>query len=201
MQPDAASIAQSLKFWLTGGRRDGAIGRGSIEADAMRDVEEEDDGEDDAGRKLKEAASIALHPFACPRGFRFQVDGSSRIDSPVTALATGNRWSSVLAMVRMLALAFALMLTFLLSSLLLFVLAVDVRGNIAGRVLHVADDLLGFALDLLRGSFHLGIGVTGPLANLAFRPACCIVDCAFYPILIHDSTSVGFCFGLFRGPC
>jgi hypothetical protein len=99
-------------------------------------------------------------------------------------------------MVRVLALT----LSFLLSSLLLFVLTVDIRGYVPGCVLHVADDLLRFAFDLLRGSFHLSIRVTGPLANLAFRSSCCIVDCAFYPIFIHDSTSVGFCFGLYSRP-
>jgi hypothetical protein len=123
-----------------------------------------------------------------------QVAFISRVGWPVTAFG-GIRLRTVLAMVRVLALAFALTLAFLLTSLLLFLFAVDLRDCVADHVLGVADDLLGFALDLLRDSFHLGIGVTGPLANLAFRSACRIVDCAFYPILIHDSTSVGFCFG------
>jgi hypothetical protein len=91
------------------------------------------------------------------------------------------------AVVRVLA------LPFLLSSLFLLVLAVNIiLGYIAGRVLHVAHNLLRFAFDLLRGSFHLSVGVAGPLANLAFRTSCRIVDCAFYTILIHDSTSVDF---------
>src|ERR1700685_3307746 len=97
---------------------------------------------------------------------------------------------------RVLTILLALALTFLFSALLLLVLAVDVRTSVAGRVLHLAHHLLRFALDLLSCAFDLGIGVARPLADLALRTSCGIVDCTFYAVLIHDSTSVVFCFGL-----
>jgi hypothetical protein len=101
-----------------------------------------------------------------------------------------------LTVMRVLALFLTLALTFLFSALFLLVLAVDVRTGVAGRVLYLAHDLLRFALDLLSGAFNLGFGVARPLADLALRTSCGIVDCTFYAVLIHDSTSVVFCFGL-----
>jgi hypothetical protein len=98
--------------------------------------------------------------------------------------------------VRVLALLLALTLTFLFSALLLLVLTVDIRTCIASRVFDCAHDLLRFALELLRCAFHLSVRVTRPLADLALGTPCSVVDCTFYAILIHDSTSVGFCFGL-----
>jgi len=109
---------------------------------------------------------------------------------------------------RVLAILLALTRAFLFSALLLLVLTVNIRTGVAGRVLHLAYDLLRFALDLLSGAFDLGIRVAGPLADLALRTSCSIVDCTFYAVLIHDSTSVVFCglttslidFGLCSGP-
>jgi hypothetical protein len=95
-----------------------------------------------------------------------------------------------------LALAFPLALTLLLHVSIRFGFAIQVRSGITSGVLHLAHNLLSFALDLLSGAFHLSVRVTGPLADLALRPSCSIVDCTFYAILIHDSTSVDFCFGL-----
>jgi hypothetical protein len=87
----------------------------------------------------------------------------------------------------------ALTLALLLSSFFLLVLAVNIiLGCIAGHVFHVAHNLLRFALELLRGTFNLSVGISRPLADLTFRTSCRIVDCAFYLILIHDSTSVDF---------
>jgi len=125
---------------------------------------------------------IALHSIACPAGF-FKVHGiASECD------CQRSRETSWLAVVSVL-----LALALLLSSLFLLGLAVNiVLGCVAGRVFHVAHDLLCFAFDLLRGAFHLGVGITRPLADLAFRTSCRIVDRAFYLILIHDSTSVDF---------
>jgi hypothetical protein len=114
-----------------------------------------------------------------------------------------------------LALAFALALTLLLHVGIRFGFAIEVGtikvgSGITSRVLDLAHDLLRFALDLLRGAFHLKVSVIGPLANLAFCPSCSIVDCTFYAVLIHDSTSVVFAsvyrnpfigFRLFSGPC
>jgi hypothetical protein len=95
-----------------------------------------------------------------------------------------------------LSLAFPLALTLLLHVGFRFGFAIQVGSGITGSVLHLAHDFLGLALDLLRGTFDLKVSVIGPLANLALRPSRSVVDCTFYAVLIHDSTSVVFCFGL-----
>jgi hypothetical protein len=71
--------------------------------------------------------------------------------------------------VRVLAIAFSLTLAFLICFGVF-------RGSVAGGVFHRAHDLLRFALDLLSGAFYLCVGVAGPLADLALRASCSIVD-------------------------
>jgi hypothetical protein len=70
------------------------------------------------------------------------------------------------------------------------VLAFNIFLGIACRILNGADDLLRFTFNLLHGAFHLSIRVAGPLTYLALRTTCRIINCTFYPILIHNSTSV-----------
>jgi hypothetical protein len=70
-------------------------------------------------------------------------------------------------------------------------LTIEVGFRIAGRVFDVAHNLLRFAFHLLHCAFRLSVSVTRPLTHLALRATCCVVDCAFYLVLIHNlSTSV-----------
>ena len=55
---------------------------------------------------------------------------------------------------------------------------VRLRLRVLWPLLSRAPRLLGFTLDLLRGAFHLGIGIARPLAHLAFRSSCRVVHCA-----------------------
>jgi len=106
--------------------------------------------------------------------------------------------SAVIGYLAVVCVLFALTLALLLSSLLLLVLAVNgvaILRSVVNGFLHVAYSFLCFTLDLLRGAFDLSVGVSGPFANLALDAACRVVDCSFYLILIHDSTSVDSCFG------
>jgi hypothetical protein len=64
-------------------------------------------------------------------------------------------------------------------------------GGVVDGIADIADGFLGFALDLLCCTIYLGLGVTGPLANLALGTACCVIHCAFNFVAIHISTSVG----------
>jgi hypothetical protein len=82
-------------------------------------------------------------------------------------------------------LALALAFTLLLSSLLLFALAINMRRPFADGIFHITHELLRFAFDLLRGAFNLFIAVAGPFADLAFRTTRSIVHRTFNLILIH----------------
>src|SRR5450631_2894230 len=65
------------------------------------------------------------------------------------------------------------------------VFAIGIGLRIAGSILHVAPGLFGLALDLLRGTFSLGLRIAGPLANLALRAAHGIVDRSLHFVLVH----------------
>src|SRR6516162_5663672 len=84
-----------------------------------------------------------------------------------------------------------------LANVFAIVVDVQVRFHIAipaGIVHGIANVACGFlrlALDLLGSAFHLGFGVSGPLADLAFDAACSVIEAAFDLVLIHMSTSVG----------
>jgi hypothetical protein len=59
-------------------------------------------------------------------------------------------------------------------------------GSIMRRVFHVAPCLLCLALYLLRGTFYLSFLIAGPLARLALRSSCRVIQCAFHMICIHN---------------
>src|SRR5215472_12651387 len=68
---------------------------------------------------------------------------------------------------------------------------VAVPAGIVHGIANVACGFLRLALDLLGSAFHLGFGISGPLADLAFDAACSVIEAAFDLVLIHMSTSVG----------
>jgi apolipoprotein N-acyltransferase len=70
-----------------------------------------------------------------------------------------------------------------------FAVALRAFAGIARSVLHISPRLLRFAFHLLRRTFHLGVRVTCPFAHLALYTSCCVVDCTFYSVLIHEFTS------------
>ena len=66
-----------------------------------------------------------------------------------------------------------------------FLLVFGFALGIARGILRVAPCLLQLAFGLLGSAFHLRVRVARPLADLALCASGGIVDCTFYPVLVH----------------
>src|ERR1035441_7544927 len=81
---------------------------------------------------------------------------------------------------------------FALLELSFFLSLVQGSGVLFGnmrRILQFAHSHLRFAFNLLNRASHLGSGVAGHVANLAFAPPRHFVYRAFHFFLVHHSTS------------
>jgi hypothetical protein len=107
----------------------------------------------------------------------------------VFKLAAGHSLSCVIAKSGLNLLAVANGLT--IHIVVHVVVSLDGAVGVADCVANTAHSLFNLALYLLGSAVGLSLGIAGPLADLAFGAACCVVDRAFYVVAIHISTSVG----------